>query len=156
KVLSEIPLDQGAEPGRLVEDGAGRVHVALRGTGELLTIDANAGAVTARRAACKAPRGLAYDAAADNVPVACLDGTLVGLPAAGRDAVRTTSIAPDLRDVAFVDGALAVTRFRSAQVLFLDAKRQISSTVKLGSDSIGFTPSVAWRAVPTADGRLAI
>src|SRR4051812_46886314 len=38
-VSSTIALGAGDEPGRLVEDGAGRVHVALRGGGALLTID---------------------------------------------------------------------------------------------------------------------
>jgi len=154
--VRQIPLAAGAEPGRLVEDAAGRVHVALRGTGELVTIDVNSASITAHRAVCHAPRGLAYDAAADNVLVACLEGTLVELPASGGDPTRTTTVATDLRDVAFIDGTLAVTRFRSAQVLFLDAQRQITKTVELAKDSAGFAPSVAWRAVPSSDGRLAI
>src|SRR5437773_649694 len=31
RTARSVPLDPGDEPGRLVEDGAGRVHVALRG-----------------------------------------------------------------------------------------------------------------------------
>src|SRR5512143_1196691 len=42
-VVSEtIALPPGSEPGRLVEDGAGRIHVALRGAGELWTWSAGA------------------------------------------------------------------------------------------------------------------
>ena len=37
---TEIALAAGSEPGRLVEDTAGRVHIALRGSGELLTLTA--------------------------------------------------------------------------------------------------------------------
>jgi hypothetical protein len=50
----------GAEPGRLVEDDAGRVHVALRGSGELATIDPALASLIARRPACIGPRGVAY------------------------------------------------------------------------------------------------
>src|SRR6202020_527552 len=52
-----VSLQPGDEPGRLVEDGAGRIHVALRGSGMLATIDPALGAVTTRRAVCPAPRG---------------------------------------------------------------------------------------------------
>src|ERR1700722_20172024 len=53
---STITLKAGAEPGRLVEDGEGRVHVALRGSGALVTLDPATGTVLARRAVCPAPR----------------------------------------------------------------------------------------------------
>src|SRR5690349_14767154 len=36
KVTDTIELAERSEPGRVIEDGAGRVHVALRGSGELL------------------------------------------------------------------------------------------------------------------------
>ena len=38
-VTQTIALQPGDEPGRLVEDGAGRVHVALRGGGAVATCD---------------------------------------------------------------------------------------------------------------------
>ncbi|WP_437923740.1 hypothetical protein WMF37_32605 [Sorangium sp. So ce291] len=76
-----IPLERGDEPGRVVEDGAGRVHVALRRAGELATIDVGAAKVLDRRAVCPAPRGLAYDASLDAIHVACAGGELVTLPA---------------------------------------------------------------------------
>src|ERR1700733_14013834 len=68
----EIPLNAGDEPGRLVQDAAGRVHVALRLGGALVTIQNDQ--VVARRAVCAEPRGLAYEAATDLVHVACSTG----------------------------------------------------------------------------------
>src|SRR5262245_3740398 len=49
-----IPLEKGDEPGRLVEDNAGHVHVALRRGGAVVTIDPATGAVLDRRAVCGA------------------------------------------------------------------------------------------------------
>ena len=62
-----IALEAGAEPGRLVEDGAQRVHVAMRRSGDLVTIDLATSTVLARRASCAAPRGVAYDPASCSV-----------------------------------------------------------------------------------------
>ncbi|HEY8925132.1 MAG TPA: hypothetical protein VIU64_12180, partial [Polyangia bacterium] len=71
KVSATIALMKGDEPGRVVEDGAGRVHVSLRGAGAILTLDPGAGTVLGRRSVCSAPRGLAYDAKSDQLHVAC-------------------------------------------------------------------------------------
>src|SRR6185503_4987226 len=49
---TEIALNAGDEPGRLVEDAAGRIQVALRRGGALVTIDPTSDAVIARRAVC--------------------------------------------------------------------------------------------------------
>ena len=83
KVTSTIALRAGDEPGRSVEDAAGRIHVALRRGGDIVTIDPTAGSIVGRRTACANPRGLAYDAKADAVHVACVGGELVTFPAAG-------------------------------------------------------------------------
>src|SRR4029078_4686452 len=89
--------------------------------GAIATIDPNAAKVTDRRAVCAAPRGLAYDSKSDVVHVACAGGELVSLPAAGGNAVRSLHLANDLRDVIVKGDHLVVTRFRSAEVLVLDA-----------------------------------
>src|SRR5690242_14896397 len=39
KTTADVALEARSDPGRVVEDGAGRVHVALRGTASLLTLD---------------------------------------------------------------------------------------------------------------------
>ncbi|MDB4981931.1 MAG: cytochrome peroxidase, partial [Myxococcales bacterium] len=162
-VTATIRLNKGDEPGRVIADAAGRVHVALRHGGALVTIDPAAGTVIGRREVCAAPRGVAYDSASDLLHVACADGQLVSLPAAGGDAVRRLQLDSDLRDV-IVDGPrLQVTRFRSAELLSIGADGKLADRTKLPSFSAlnvrggaFYTPSVAWRAMAMPTGGVAI
>ncbi len=142
-----IVLQPGDEPGRLAEDGAGRIHVALRGSGALLTIDPSKGTVTSRRVACPAPRGVAWQAANDTVWVACATGELASLPAAG-GAATLKVVGRDLRDVIVNGDSIAVTLFRSAQLLRLAADGTISRTDAMLAPDGTFASHVAWRAVP--------
>jgi hypothetical protein len=151
-VESTIALTAGDEPGRLVEDGAGRVHVALRSGGALATIDPAKGTILERRAVCAAPRGVAYDSATDLVWVACATGELVGLPAAGGPAAHTFAIERDLRDVIVGNGSLSVTKFRSAEVLRITSGGAIARRDALPSPQPSFLPHVAWRTVAGPSG----
>ena len=175
---TELALSPGDEPGRVIEDSAGRLHVALRRGGSVMTIaGAASGEVTALRAACTEPRGLAWDAASDSIHVACTGGELVTFPAAGGDATRRLRLDRDLRDVIVSgSGQLVVTRFRSAELLTLDATGAIVGratpppVLRFSAGPIGpldapFEPtstapeafaSTAWRAVPLADGRIVV
>ncbi len=149
---TSVRLTDGDEPGRVVEDAARRVHVALRRGGAVVTIDLATGALVGRRAVCPAPRGIAYDAAADALLVACVGGELVTLPAGGGAATRTVQLERDLRDVLVRNGKTYVTRFRSAELLELDAtgklvaRRAPAVAHQKPSD---FAPTVAWRAIGT-------
>ncbi|HEY5089703.1 MAG TPA: hypothetical protein VIK30_07020, partial [Polyangia bacterium] len=158
-----IALDAGDEPGRVVEDAAGHVQVALRHGGALLTADPATGAILARRPVCAAPRGLAYDPATDLVHVACHDGQLVSLPAAGGSAVRTLKLDDDLRDVVVSGSTLLVSRFRSAELLTVAADGTVATRVELPAFSSPqahsgqlFTASVAWRTLALPNGGVAI
>ena len=159
-VTQTIALQPGDEPGRLVQDAAGRVHVALRRGGAIVTCDPATGKVLARRPVCAAPRGLAYEPGADRVHVACHDGQLVSLPAAGGDAVRRLQLDDDLRDVLVDGNNLLVTRFRSAELLTVGADGTVTGRVqppaftsKSGARWARCTPpSVAWRALPAPGG----
>jgi hypothetical protein len=151
-LTATIALQLHDEPGRLVADAAGHVHVILRRGGALVTIDPVAGTILARRAACPIPRGVAYDPATDLVHVACMGGELVSFPAAGGDATRTLQLPRDLRDVVVDGDTLLVSQFRSAQVLVVDGTGTVTSTIVLptyadSSARLGdpFTPSTAWR-----------
>ena len=163
-LLATVSLQAGDEPGRVEQDGAGRVHVVLRRAGALLTLDPTSWSVVGRRAVCATPRGVAYDAGQDLIHVACADGTLVSLAPAPDGAVtRRLTLDDDLRDV-IVDGdALLVSRFRSAMVLTIDRQGKVTQrTTPPSSDSfrmtrVGFQmaslePAVAWRLVPLAVG----
>ena len=149
-----VSLDAGDEPGRLVEDGAGRIHVALRGSGELVTIDPVSGTLIARRSACPAPRGVAWNASSDNILVACATGELVTLPAAGGAATSSVHVERDLRDVVVYNGAVSVSSFRSAEVLRLDTAGAVTVSRRdaLVSPDPGFIPHVAWRTVQAPSG----
>lgn len=164
-------LGAGDEPGRLIEDGEGRIHVALRGGGALVTLaDSSTLDITERREVCAEPRGLAWDSVTDLVHVACTGGELVSLPAAGGEPVRTLYLDRDLRDVIVSGDRLIVTRFRSAEILTLDATgavidRVVPLTVKriepqgeMGQaiPTIDAIPAVAWRTIALPDGRLVV
>jgi mono/diheme cytochrome c family protein len=164
-VVAQTVLLHGDEPGRVVEDPAGLVHVALRRGGALVSIDVETGAVTARRPVCPAPRGVAYDASAAVVHVACADGRLVTLPAAGGAAVRTVRLDDDLRDVVVQGSRLFVSRFRAADILEVAPDGTIAQRITMptsagfGGGMMGPTtmvPEVAWRMIGLPDGRLAV
>jgi len=151
-LTAKIALQPHDEPGRLVADAAGHVHVILRRGGALVTIDPVAGTILARRPACPIPRGVAYDPVTDLVHVACMGGELVSFPAAGGAATRTLQLPRDLRDVVVDGDTLLVSQFRSAQVLVIDSNGNVTSTIVLpvyGDKSARsgdtFTPSTAWR-----------
>jgi hypothetical protein len=151
-VAFTIGLQAGDEPGRLVQDGAGRVHVALRGGGALVTLDPASGSILSRRPVCPAPRGVAWDQTTDLVWVACATGELVSLPSAGGAATANLTVERDLRDVIVSNGALTVSEFRSAQVLRVASDGTIARRDALPSPTTGFVPHVAWRAIAGPSG----
>lgn len=153
-----LALSLHDEPGRLAEDGAGHVHVALRRGGAVVSFDPATQTVLARRAVCTAPRGIAYEAAHDVLHVACAGGELVTLPAADGAPTRTLRLDRDLRDVVVDGDTLYVSRFRSAEVLALDAAgtvtQRFSSPAAVDpTDGMAMTSaSVAWRMIPGPTG----
>jgi len=173
KLLATVTLDKGDEPGRIAVDDHGRVHVALRRGGAVVTLDPATWSVTARRPVCAAPRGLAFDAGQGSVlHVACAEGLLVTLPAAPDGAVtRRLQLDSDLRDVVVEGDVLRVSRFRSAEVLTVDRDGKVSDRLSLpardairttmttdGNSAAGgetmtqMVPSVAWRMMGLAGG----
>src|SRR5258708_3244440 len=157
-----LALSPGDEPGRLVEDAAGRVHVALRGGGAVIALQPPAFTVSDRQAICAAPRGLAYDAKTDRVQVACAGGELVSLPAAGGAPVLSLKLDSDLRDIVIDGDGLLVSRFRSAQILTVTAAGVVSirrtppSARSFEARGQLFSSAVAWRMMGTPDGGVAM
>jgi len=169
--VTEIALETNDEPGRVIEDAAGRFHVALRRGGAVITIDPATASITARRAICAEPRGLAYDPGSDSIHVACTSGELVTLPAAGGDVTRRLRLDRDLRDVIVQNGALYVSRFRKAELIKLDASGAEVSRVRSpdvnridfsndfasdpnGTGDVPAIAAVAWRTVGLPDGSI--
>jgi hypothetical protein len=156
RVLFTVALQAGDEPGRLIEDAAGRVHVSLRTGGAVATIDPTTGTLISRQSVCPAPRGLAYDPSADAVWVACATGELVSLPAAGGPATQSFVVERDLRDVILQNGAIAVSSFRSAEVLRIAADGTITRRDTMEQVVPETSPHVAWRAIPGPSGRIIV
>jgi len=155
QTTTETALQPKDEPGRVIEDAAGRFHVAARRGGVLVDLDAN-GNILGRRAVCAEPRGLAYDASGDLVHVACTSGELVSFPAAGGAAVRDLHLDRDLRDVMVTSTGLRVTRFRTAEVLTLDKNGNILAFSAVPCDSSPATERRASSRTAATSARLAL
>jgi hypothetical protein len=150
-VVQSVALQAGDEPGRVVEDAAGLVHVALRRAGALATIDLTTGAVVRRSPVCPAPRGLAYDASRDVILVACVGGELVALTAKDDTVVGSLQLDTDLRDpVVLAKGFFAVSRLRNAEVLLIAPSGEIASRTR--PTAAGVEATSAWRMVAMPDG----
>ena len=149
-LVKTLSLSKQDEPGRVAEDGAHLVHVALRRGGAVVTIDPVAGSVLARRDVCPSPRGIAYDATGNRMIVACEGGELVGVPASPTGVPALIArLDRDLRDVV-VDGShIFVSRFRTAEILDLDAQGTVLARTR--PDVSGFDldakPTLAWRMI---------
>jgi hypothetical protein len=172
RVVATVKLQPGDEPGRVIEDGDGRVHVALRRGGAVVTLTPGTWEVAARRQVCAAPRGLDYDPASQLVYVACAEGQLVSLPAAPDGAVaQRISLDRDLRDVVVKGDQIFVSRFRSAEVLVVQGGAVVSRMTPpqapgagkgvlvqpVGNTTVAvqpaaMVPAVAWRMVDDPNG----
>ncbi len=167
-VLATIALNQGDEPGRAIADAVGHVHVALRGGGAIASIDVAAGKLLSRTSVCDLPRGIAYDAKADVLHVACAEGRLVTLSATTLKQQRSVTLERDLRDVVMGPQGPVVSIFRSAQLLQLDSTGKViarqkpapmptTDTGDCGNPVAGmFSATVAWRTMVTPDGNVAV
>ena len=116
-------------------------------------------AVVARTPVCPEPRGLACDAATDQVQVACVGGELVTFAAATGKETRRLRLDRDLRDVLIDGKGLRISRFRSAELLSIDASGSITSRAKAHSSvdlaARPFDAAVAWRTIGLPGGGLA-
>jgi cytochrome c553 len=150
-IVHSAALQAGDEPGRVVQDAAGLVHVALRRAGALATIDLTYGTVVRRTAVCPAPRGLAYDASRDAVIVACVGGELVTLAAKDDTVLGSLQLESDLRDpIVLANGFLAVSKLRNAEVLLVDPTGVIDSRTRPMQSGVDATS--AWRMVALPGG----
>lgn len=144
-VRAKVDLDAHDEPGRIAEDKAGNVYVALRGTGYLATLS-SAGAVLDRRWVCPEPRGVAHDGNLDQILVACATGELVTFPAGSGAAVSKVTVERDIRDVVLVGTRIFVSKFRDAQILELGQDRKIVRRMALdAANGTDAHVAMAWR-----------
>lgn len=153
-----VELESGAQPWRVAADSEGRVHVSLRGAGEVLTFDAETAAVLNRRPVCPNPRGVAERDG--TVWVSCLGGALHAVPSdpsIGDASGPFTDLDPDLRDVVVSRGNVLVSSFASAgveAVAYANYADYVPAgpPVNLVRGSASSVPSVAWRVRPSREG----
>jgi mono/diheme cytochrome c family protein len=158
-----IALEVGDEPGRLVEDDSAHIHVALRRAGAVVTLDPATGAIVSRRAVCRSPRGIAFDAASHALRVVCADGLFVTLPLDAPQPSEWLQLESSLRDV-IVDGQRAfVSTFKRAELIALDGQVVVGvrrpepghRTVPGPAGTLlvdTIEPEVAWRTVANPSG----
>ena len=153
RTVTTIGLAPGDEPGRIAISTKS-AWVALRGAGMLARINLATGRVAERMAVCRAPRGVAYDAKADSVYVACSDGDVVSFPGSGGPEKARFAVARDLRDVLVMQhGGLLVSRFRAGALLVNATTGESLPSSELGtnfSQSLAQLRDVAtWRVAST-------
>ena len=163
-LLHDIALPARSEPGRLAEDASGNVHVALRGSGQLATLDIAAGRLLGSRDVCRYPRGVAVADAENLVHVACAEGQLVTLSTDVTQTApqRSLRLDRDLRDVVVASSGLWLSRFRSAEILRLDAEGTVTRRISLPA-AAGFQgpdeplrANVAWRMIASKTGGVTV
>lgn len=150
--VKSVPLEEGDEPGRVVEGPKGIAYVAARRGGVVLAVDVNEGTAT-RIPVCSAPRGLAFDEAASKLFVACRSGVLATIDTATNEVTERFRLDPDLRDVVISGENLTVTRFKSAEVLVVSRAGEVLRRSGIAPTvGAGVTPSVAYRALGLPGG----
>ena len=155
RVVGEVALQAGDEPGRLIEDDAKRVHVVLRHAGAVASIDLASNALISRRVVCAAPRGIVFEASTGLLHVACTGGELVSLAASGGEVSARAPVDADLRDVLTTPTGLVVTRAKSAELLRLDAGHKVLSRTRADAPHLLFPEASGALIADTLEPELA-
>ncbi len=147
------------EPGRVIADGSGGVHVVLRDAAAIASLSAATSGLETR-STCASPRGIGWDADTDALYVACLDGLVQRLPRTG-GVVETVAVleAGDLRDIVPQPEGLWITHFRSARVSLVSRQGALLNEVSipvLGSERAPMHASIAWRAIAHPNGGIVV
>lgn len=123
------------EPGRIVEGSAGQFAVVARSMGSILLFD-RSGKKLATQRVCTEPRGLAAvqsKSEGELLYVACASGDLVKLQLADLKPLSVKHLpVDDLRDIVVMSRTqeLAISRFRSSQILQLSAEGELLNSGK--------------------------
>lgn len=154
QAVVSVPLEVDDEPGRVIEGPAGTAYVAARRGGVVVAVNTAAG--TAQRLKiCAAPRGLAFDATLSRLYVACRSGVLAVMDTGTNEITQRYRLDADLRDVLISGDNLAVTRFKSAELLIVSRNGEVLRRGQPRVDSLNgasVTPSVAFRALSLPGG----
>jgi hypothetical protein len=154
RLLGEIPLPDGARPGRIAQGGDETFWIVLKGLGGLASFHTETMSGHLVKNVCAAPSGIAFDG--DATFVACEDGTLVMMN--NETVVTKWNVAPDARDVVAFQHHLYVSRFKTAQLVDVKISGEVLQTITPSSmasaDGRTFSPNVGWRAIWSSGGPL--
>ncbi|MBL8949317.1 MAG: cytochrome c [Myxococcaceae bacterium] len=155
--VATVPLEAGAEPGRVIEGPAARALVVLRRRPQVVELDVGAATIVARHSVCAVPRGIAWaPAPRATLYVACAGGELARLVWNGSVFTpgNTTMVVPDLRDVVVTPNGVLVSTFRSAELYTVSESGAVvrHAVTGVGSEA----PHVAWRMAAGPGGKVAI
>ncbi len=146
RVVASIALQRGDQPGRMVEDDTGIVHVALRGGGAIVAVDVERGTLVSRRSICTTPNGLTYHWG--KLHVACQSGAIYAWSPRREAPERVLALEGDLRDIVGFESLLYVSRFRSAEVIRIDEAGEVFDVSRAGeqvADDGAVESRVLWR-----------
>lgn len=160
QLVTQLDLGLQSVPTRMVEDALGTVHVVLRGSGAVVSIDPDAPDARLTRPVCPDPRGIAYDPVASELVVACQSGRLVWFSGEQLAPVRSAFIDVDLRDIAVLDEHLIVSTLRQSELLTVSREgelieRRRPATVSDQGNGL-FEPHVAHRMLQLDDGSIVL
>ncbi|MBK8215198.1 MAG: c-type cytochrome [Myxococcales bacterium] len=130
KEVTTVHLAPGDEPGRVIQDPRGLVHVVLRGAGAIATLD-EGGVVRKRWEVCPAPRGLTMLPDGTHGLVVCEGGEVVRFatdPSAAALPETVAKLSGGLRDVVIAAGKVLVSRLRQVEIVELGPKFEVVQT----------------------------
>ncbi len=158
RLLAHVALGAESEPGRAVDDGAGRFAVVLRRAGKVAFVRQHGGIVAATQKVCDEPRGITRASLSpDGVLVVCATGE-VYFASTTRVALMK-KLGLEGRDLIEANGRLVVSTFRDARLY--DEREGVTPTLQQPDDlpafsmsgtPVTFSPQVAWRTLAAQNG----
>jgi len=153
-----IELSPGDIPWRIAEDEAGIVHIVLRGSGQVASIDPAAATVVSRRVACPNPRGVVAND--ERLWVACAGRGIIEMATdPGVPGQRLIAEGKDLRDVVVAEDVVLASSFRSSRLTVLaegEVPPIVSGPPELDGVIPRVAPTVAWRTRNAGRGWLMV
>ena len=162
RVLGVVKLAPGSQPTRSVEDGAGKLQVLLRGTGQVATLSPKTLTLEALEWVCAEPRGITWDALKRRTLIACATGELISRPLEGPSVAMRPG--GELRDVMVRGTGVVVSTFRASRLLTVNADGVASPLaapprVPFGifeDAPVAFVPNTAWKTLALPSGAVAM
>ncbi len=162
-LLNSVAMQEGDEPGRLVEGSSGHVYVTLRRGNALAEIDVESATQLRRIPTCAGPTGIDFDAQRDWIVVGCHTGRLLALDLDSGEPTWELQGPSDLRDVIVSGEQYIASEFKTATLHVIpagasnmDAVQQIRPEDRevYTSGRTNYSPNLLRRVVRLQQGEL--